>query len=235
MGEDFPLPVDLHQAGQGQAVLPRVQGAEAVGQAVRQHGNHAVHQVHAGAAAQGLPVQGTPLLHVMAHVGDVNPQSVADSVRPLLLLKAHGVVQILGVLPVDGHHLHIPQIQASGLVPLRNLIGDLLLHLGHHLRRELLRQLIGPDDGEDVHPGVVDMAQDLHDLPLRVLGPVSVIGDPRHHLVAGHRPHIFPLGDEQVTADLLVVGNHKAKVLILLVIAHDLPVGPLQHPDHRAL
>ena len=53
--------------------------------------------------------------------------------------------------------------------------------------------------------------------------------------MAGDRAHILPLGDKNVRRDLLVVGDHKTEVLVLLVVADHLLVGVLQHPDHGSL
>ena len=53
--------------------------------------------------------------------------------------------------------------------------------------------------------------------------------------MAGDCPHILSLRNKYITADLLVVRDHKTEIFAFLIVSHNLPVGPFQHPDHRSL
>ena len=48
MIRNVPLPVDPHDTGKGQPVLSLIEGADAVGKLVGQHGNHPVQKIHGG-------------------------------------------------------------------------------------------------------------------------------------------------------------------------------------------
>ena len=97
--------VQGHEGGEGQLVLPGVQGAGAVAQRLGQHGDDPIGKIDRRAALARLHVQGGVRLHVVGHVRDVHPQHPAIR-RPL---QRDGVVQILGVPAVDGEQRQGPQ------------------------------------------------------------------------------------------------------------------------------
>ena len=148
---------------------------------------------------------------------------------------ADRIVQVLGVLAVDGDHDHVPQVPAPGHVRLGHLLGH-PLHLVHDFRREFHRQLIAADDGHDVHSGVVDMAQNLHHPALGALPVIAVVGDVHHHLVAAHGPFGMLLWHEDVLGELVVVRDYESVVFLGPVIgAHDLLHAPGYDSDHLGL
>ena len=79
------------------------------------------------------------------------------------------------------------------------------------------------------------MSQDLRYHTLGLFLASAKIRKHRHHLVTGHGPHVFPLGNEYIFADLLVVRNDKSKILILLIISDHRPVRMLQNAQDTAL
>ena len=120
MIHDIPFFIHRHQAAQRQTVLPRIQGADPVGQGMGQHGDHPVHQVNAGSPLQRLHIQGAALLHIIGHIRNVHSQFIR---AVAVLSHRNSIVQILRVLPVNGHHGQIPQIQTTGPVCLRDRSG----------------------------------------------------------------------------------------------------------------
>ena len=105
-----PVAVHGHDAGEGQTVHLGIEGADAVGEGLRQHGHHLVGKIYRGAPVKGLQVQGGALGHVVGHIGDVDPQ---DPVAVAVPLQGHGVVKILGGSAVDGDDGPAPQVQAA--------------------------------------------------------------------------------------------------------------------------
>ena len=106
MGYHHALRIYRHDAAEGQPVLSRIQRADAIGKGMGQHRDYPVYQIHAGAPLKRLPVDCAVLLDIVGHICDMNPQ---DIVLPIL---NHGycVIQILGILSVDRHHLPVPDI-----------------------------------------------------------------------------------------------------------------------------
>ena len=139
----LPLRRQGHDAGQGQPVCPGIEGADAVGQLLWQHGHHLVGKVHRRAPLPGLQIQGGALGDVVAHVGDVHPQHPA---APAVLLQAHRVVQILGGVPVDCDDDLVPEIQPPGLGGFLHRLGG--GHgLGQHRVGEVPADVVLVEDG----------------------------------------------------------------------------------------
>ena len=105
---DVPLAVHRRDHRVGEPVLVGLEGDRAVGEVLRQHGDHPVDQVDGGAALECLLVDRASLLHVMAYVRDVN----ADLEQVVALpLDREGVVEVLGVVRVDREDELLAQIQ----------------------------------------------------------------------------------------------------------------------------
>ena len=160
----------------------------------------------------------------------------AQAVKAGLLIEAQGdgVIQILGVFSVNGHHQLPAKVQTSLLFFLRNAVRNGCKAL-RNILREGSRKAVGLCQGQDIHPGIVHMSQDLRDLPFRAVLIVSVGRQPYHHLMALHRSQVLSLRNEDVPGDPLIIRQHKAVVLLLLIEAHKLRVGMLQYPQHPSL
>ena len=132
------------------------------------------------------------------------------------------VIQILGILSVNGHHGHIPQIPAAGTVCLGYLLGY-PLHLVHELLAEFHRQIKATYDRHDVYTGIVDMSQDLYDFTLRTLRIRAVSGDLHHDLMSGHGSLRPLLRHENILCYLRVIRNDKTEITLgLLIGSHHL-------------
>ena len=71
---DLAAPIDLHEAGEGEPFHALVEGADAVGEGGRQHGQHAVGEVDARPAPEGLFVENAVPRHIVRHVRDVHAE-----------------------------------------------------------------------------------------------------------------------------------------------------------------
>ena len=182
MAYDLALFVNGHQAAECKPVLPRVQRTDAVGKLVRQHRNHPVHQVDAGSSLPCLPVKRRILLHIIRHVRNMH----AKQILLPLFCQADRIVQILRVLAVDCHHLHIAQVTPSCRIRLGNLIRD-ILHLTHNLFRKFNRKLIPFYNGHDIHARIIDMPQNLCNLSFRFPVVFAIIRYLADNLMTGHR------------------------------------------------
>ena len=229
MVQHFPLLIDGHNAGKSQPVLSFVQGTDPVGQAARQHGNHPVHQIHGGSPLKRFPVQRAPLLYIICHIRDMDAQDILTAVH----LQRDRVIQILGVLAVNGHHLHIPQIRPSLHVRLTDPVRH-PLRLAHDFLGKFYRKIVTFHNGQYVCTRVTDMAQDLHDLPFRTLS-VRPVGDQFHHyLVAVHGSSGIFFRHKDIPGIPLIVRDHEPEIPALLIKSDDPVCSALYDPVHRA-
>ena len=220
------FPVKEHFAGHGQPVFPFVQAADAVAQFHRQHGQHPVHQVHAGAPFIGFLVQQGVGLHIIAYIGDIDPQEV---VVPLFF-HIHSIVQVLGIHPVDGDDVPVPPVQPV----LDFLLFDLLLHFFCRFldrSREFGGQVVVFDDGKDFQADIPGFPQDLHDFSFRVPPFVRPGGDFHHHLfLVPGSVEVLP-AHVNVPAHPFVVRDHEAEFPGFAEGSHQFVMGPVQDPD----
>ena len=76
IADDLAAVVDLHDAGEHEAVEVRAQAADVGGEFERQHGDGAVGKVDAGAAQAGFLIERGVGRDVLGDVGDVDLQFV---------------------------------------------------------------------------------------------------------------------------------------------------------------
>jgi hypothetical protein len=165
---DLGLVVHLHDEAHRQPVLVGDQGAHAVGQGFREHGDDAVHHVDARAAPERLLVHDAAFFDVMGHIGDVHPH------LPEPLLRApdrQGIIVVLGIGRVDGEDQLAPQVQAALQVRRPDPAGADPLRLLLDLRREIQRQLVPIRHGEHIHARIAQPAQD----PFHLAGRTPVV------------------------------------------------------------
>ena len=179
---------------------------------MRKHRDHTVYQINTGSAVFGFHIQRAVLLHIIAHVRDMN----AEAVQISLFGQGNRIIEILCVLTVDRHHLPVPQIQASRHVRLTHLVRD-IFNLTHDLWRKLHRNIIRFYERHDIHTRIIDMTDDLGHLSLRLLSVFSVIRDRHDHLMSGHGSHGTFFRDKDILRDLRIVRHYKAKCLIILI------------------
>ena len=219
--------VDVHDAGEGQAILLRVQGADAVAEHTWQHRDHAVREVDGGAAVQGFLIDQRVLLHIFRDIRDVDIESVL--LRRLVVLEGNGVVEVLRVLAVDGDGGELTEVvlpaARDGVLRygLRDRLGS-----AHDVLRKGFREPVGPDDGEDVDARIIDMAENLGDDTLRTVLLIPVVHDFHNDLMAVYGVHILPLRDVDVLQDPLVVRLDEADGFILMIEADDFLIGMLE-------
>src|SRR6185312_7192770 len=167
-----------------------------------QHGDGAVRQVDAAAAAPGLDVDGRALAHVVRHVGHRHPQPRAAVGQ---LLDRHRVVEVARRLGVDGGEGNVAQVGAVGAVAL----GQRLAHAGGDSLDLVGETLVDVGDRQhllDLGARVVGVAQHLQHRGLdRAVGHVGVAGDLGDHgdAVLGGRDRT---GQAHQSGDARVVG-----------------------------
>ena len=168
-----------HDAGEGQPVHVGVEGADAVGELLRQHGDHPVGKVHRGGAVECLQVQGGIFGHIVGHVGDVDAQ---DPVSLPVLLQADGVVKVLGGGAVDGDDGFVPQVQPAGAGGGVHLLGGQLGGGGHRSGEVGIDAVLVEEGGHSGLPGALPAEGALEGAHGGQLG-AAVAGDGHGDLV----------------------------------------------------
>ncbi|MNC46048.1 hypothetical protein D3C75_950430 [compost metagenome] len=76
MLHDLHMLVEFHLTGHRQPVHLGIQAADTVRQAVRQHRDYPVHQIHAAAAVKSFFIELRAFTHIIANVGNMHAQLV---------------------------------------------------------------------------------------------------------------------------------------------------------------
>lgn len=219
-----------HLADHGQPVDQWIQRAETIGQHLRQHRDHPLGEIHRVAAPGRLFVQRRTDLHVVRDIGDRHEQAPAAAAFGL---GVHRVVEVAGILAVDGDEGHLAQVDTLFLVLLRHFrleLGRFLLHRG----RPDVGDIVAAQGDFDLHPRRHVVAEHLDDLALGLAVDARPLLDA--HLDELVVPGLAGLArrDQDFLLDLRVVRDHHADAAFLEVAAdHDL-VGPLDHLDQLA-
>ena len=225
------LLIELEHCGEGELLLVGTQGADAVAEALGEHGDGAVHEIDARGAFLGLLVDHRPGAHIMGDVGDMHsdlPIAVGK------LADREGVVEILGVARVDGEGGDAAEILALGHLLFCDTLADLLgcfLHIFGIFVREA-------ELGEDgVHLGVVlpFRSEDVEDFAARVHLVVAPAGDAGHGLVAVLAPFELVARDDDVGGEEFRVGHERRIILVDLDCADKLLLLGLHDLYHAGL
>ena len=119
--------------------------------------HRAVGKVDRRAALAGVFVEGAAGLHVVRDIGDVHAQLVAAALAPH---HRHGVVEIPGVVTVDGDRQAVAEVRPA-LAVLRPHHGSRPAGLGRSARAVGLGDAVPPQDDRRVHARRVGLAQHL--------------------------------------------------------------------------
>ena len=102
-----------------------------------QHGDDPVHQIDAGPSLKRFPVQCGISLDIIGHVRNVHPEMIVFA----FLCHMNRIIQILGVLPVNGDHPDPAKISSALHVRLRDIPVQ-ALRLAKHLLRKFHGQIV---------------------------------------------------------------------------------------------
>ena len=220
---------DVHVGDHGKALDLRIERAQAVGELLGQHRDHAAREVHRVATVEGVLVERAGGVHIVRDVGDGDDQAVALA----LALAIHGIVEVLGGLAVDGDQRQLGEILAPGPVLLAHHVRELArLRLG--LGRELVGQIVLAQRDLDLHAGIGVVAEHLDDAADR-LGELGRLLDQFHGDDLPGLGLLAPArGDQDVLRQATVLGHHDHHAVLVDDAADDAAVGALQHLDQLA-
>ncbi|MNC22364.1 hypothetical protein D3C75_703630 [compost metagenome] len=219
-----------HLADHGQAIDQRIQRAQAVGQLLGQHRDHPLGEIHRVAALDRLLVQRRTDLHVVRYVGDGDEQPPAGA---LDRLGIHRVIEVAGILAIDGDEGQLAQIDALVLVLLLHL-GLELLRLGEQRLRPLVGQVVAAHGDLDLHAGRHVVAEHLDHFTLGLTEHRRPHIDAHLDELAVVRRTLLARQDQHLLLDLRIVGHHHGNAALLEEAANQGFVGALEHLDQRA-
>ncbi len=223
----FALRADRHLAHHRQAIDVGIERAQAVGDLLRQHRDHAAREVHRGTALARREVERIAVPDVVADIGDRHPQA------PVAALAAgvDRVVEVLRRLAVDGDEVELAQV-APPLGVLRLHRARQGLRLRERFLRKLVRQIELAQRDLDLHPGVGVVAEHLGDAAdgLRVLG--RRLDQLDGHDLAGL--HLARVGQDDVVRDAPVLRHEVGDAVLEMHATDDAALRALEDLDHRA-
>ncbi|MNZ70202.1 hypothetical protein D3C78_885290 [compost metagenome] len=220
-----------HVADHRQAVHQRVQGAEAVGQHFRQHRYDLFREVHRVAAIGRLFVQRRAHLYIVGNVGDGDDQAPAAT---LAGFGIDGIVEVTGVLAVDGDQRQITQVDALFLV----LLGHLGLELGGLLDQgsgPLVGDVVAAQGNLDLHARRHVVAQHLHHLALGQAEIARPLLDLHLDELAVLGGALLAGGNQHFLLDLRIVRDHAGDPAFLEEAADQGFMGAFDDLHQRAL
>ena len=104
-----PFLINLHNTTKRQTILSLIQRTNSIGQRMRKHRNNPIHQIHTGSSLECFPIQRAVFLYIIGDIGNMNAQYITVSFS----CNRNCIVQILGILPINGNHLPISKILSS--------------------------------------------------------------------------------------------------------------------------
>lgn len=169
LGEDAAGLGQGDDGGKGEPVHAGEEGAEAVGEFLREHRDDLVDQIDAVATAAGFSVEGTSGLDVVGDIGDV------DADFPFTATEGpyvDGVIEVFGGVRVDGEDKFVAEVETSGVgggvmgmtLGVEGEVGNFSQGFGG----EAGRKLVLADDGEDIDVGIAGPSEALDDSALGI-------------------------------------------------------------------
>ena len=162
--QDSPVLIDKELHALRQTIHVRLERAEIITQCLGQHRNHTIDQIGRVAASTRLLVQRGACFHIVRDVGDVDPEFPVLSGNTF---KTDGVVEVLGIIRIDGHDRMAAAIFPSDEFLGMNLASDRAGFVEDSLG-EMEREIVLAEHGEHVHALLIGSSENLHDLAFRV-------------------------------------------------------------------
>ena len=200
---------------------------------LRQHGQHAVREIHRGGTLARFIVQSSTGTHVVRNVSDSHQQAPATATH---WRAVHSVVKVAGVFAVNRHQRQIAHIEPrTGSSQIHGLAEA--ARLAHHGGGEFCRQLVGDNSGLHSHVRQMLLVDAAGNTPHRVGMARRRLNEFRHHQRAGLRPWCLALAGRRhhhTMGKTTVARRDEPHPTFHSKATSDLTRIALQHFDHTA-
>ena len=215
----------------GEAIHIGFERAEFVTQGFGQHRYDAVHEIGGVAAFARLDIQGRAGLHVMRHVGDVDPK------LPLILrgsFQRDGIIEIFRVVGINRDDLMRTAIFPSGDFMLGNSRAN-SAGLSEHRLGKVQRQVVLTQHREHVHAFLVRRTEHFDDFTFRICVARLPFLQLDHDLVADVRlaTDITRLRHINIVRHARIIGPDVEELPAALQRADDLRALTFEDADDR--
>ena len=227
---DFAVFVEVDEGGEGEALDVGLERADAVAEMLGQHGDDAVGEIRCEVIATfaRFAVEGMAGANVMGDIGDMDGEAPAAAREAL---DVDGVVEILGVIGIDGDDELLPAIFAPGYLGRFDVLREAAGVAFHGLRKGL-RKLILADDGKSMfHAGSVGRAEDFDNLAFGIDVPRFPLFEAHGRPLSPTRAPRKPKLHVDVILQAWIVGDDVRKLLRGLEGADDGGVVALEDFD----
>ena len=229
--EELALLVVGQEDGLCEPVLVLDEAAEPVGEGLGQHRNDGADEVGGVAPLAGFTVKGRSRADIMADIGDVDPDG---HVAVAFLVQGKGVIEVLGILRIDGQGVVPAEVLALANVGVRHAGGQLAGFPGNRLGKFRI-EVILVQEGLVLGHRSVRFPEDLDDFTLRIEVPLLPRGEAHDDLVIDFRfwgeARFLRVGDEDVLDDPRVVRDDVVEHPAALEGAGQGGVGPFKDAD----
>ncbi len=179
----------------------------------------------------GFVVQGAARVHIVADVGDRHDQAPAAA---LAALHVDRVVEVAGVLAVDGDQRQVAQVHPVGLGGMGHL-GAEALGLLLHAVRPLMGNLEAAQGHVHFHARLIRGGDDFFQPHQHIVVPGRVLGDLGAHVVAGARLQTVVVLHQHFLGDAPVLRIDKGHAGLFAIATDDLGDRPLGDLDDARL
>jgi len=227
---------DSHLANHGQTVDFRVQGAQAVGQLLRQHRDHALREVHRVTANLRFGIQCRTDFHVAGNVGNRHvqlPTAGEQAQLARLGFTENGVIEVARIFAVNGDERQMTQVDALLFV----FVFDFRLQPACFLKDSFgpdVRNVVSTQGNIDFHARSHVVAYDLKHIALRLEAWRRPVSNLHFNELANFRASVAARRYQHFLLDLRVVGYYKADAAFFKVTTHDGFVSTRHHFDDHA-
>ena len=216
----------------GQAIHLGLQRTQFIAERFGEHRDDPVHQVRGIAALAGFGVQRRAGPDIVGHIGDVNPQAPLIGGNPF---EADGVVEVLGVIRVDGDDPMFAAVDPTGEIAFLDGVANHMGFLKNGFGK-VEGQVVLTKDGQHVDPFGIGRSQNFDDFALGAHLPGLPFPEFHDDFVADIGPTTDVAGfrNINVVGNPRIVGNDVTEAGTALECADDLHPATFQNADDRS-
>lgn len=108
--EDFALLIDLHEDGECEFWIPRMEATEVIRETLRKHRDDLPWGIDTRCALDSLMVESTSLTYVLSNIGDMHDE---EKFPILIPCDTDSIIEVLRICTIDRHREHVTEIRTE--------------------------------------------------------------------------------------------------------------------------